>query len=175
VYQGQYLRFFTIHMDQNQLHDFTEGVKHLINKWPALKLIINNDSEGILRAQTKSNNLIESIVEYWVEEGGKLELDDMIDFFDAYFEDVFEVGVDDGSIEENSSLICNLWSDILSGKRPVIPQENISTVQDMQIEEIHPVQPQQQPEPVKPKDDIIIDEDGSEWHVVSKGNRRRNR
>ncbi|KAI3660682.1 hypothetical protein MP638_004674 [Amoeboaphelidium occidentale] len=85
----------------------------IINTWPALYLVMQNDGDGMQRAEMKRENLMEAVWDLYAEQKGNVDEDDLIILFDAFFEDVFDIVVEDGSIEEYSSLLAKMAKDVI--------------------------------------------------------------
>jgi hypothetical protein len=74
---------------------------------------MQNDGDGMQRAEMKRENLMEAVWDLYAEQKGNVDEDDLIILFDAFFEDVFDIVVDDGSIEEHSSCLAKMAKDVI--------------------------------------------------------------
>ena len=101
---------------------FAQGIDALLRTWPALRLALENDPDSSTDAAQKRQNLAEEIIDYFDQHGQNIESEDMADFYGAFFQDVFELVVDDGSVEAMASRTCALFRTLLQRDTRVLQE-----------------------------------------------------
>ncbi|KAI3636872.1 hypothetical protein MIR68_005139 [Amoeboaphelidium protococcarum] len=96
---------------QIQKSSLLQRIQVLVQTWDALQLSIQNDGDGLERALGKRQSLCEELVSYMTEYGDRVDVDDLVDFYDAFFADVFDIQVQDGSIDQYAELSLALYNE----------------------------------------------------------------
>ena len=61
--------------------------------------------------------MITCVIFHFDLDGTNIETEDMIDFYNAFFTDVFDVEIDDGSVDKMADITCALYKEIRNDQR----------------------------------------------------------
>ncbi len=92
---------------------WTDSVHHLLSGWQALKIALSDrplSDQDVLRS-----TLLSEITSYFSDYGDRIDVEDMVDFYASFFEDVFETCVDDGSLEKVNSIYIKEYEEVGDG------------------------------------------------------------
>ncbi|KAJ3103744.1 hypothetical protein HK100_004153, partial [Physocladia obscura] len=95
---------------QNQ---FTESIHYVFLKWTALQLVIEHSMGGSSTLQ-KVQLLGEYIVDFFAQNGNRIDASDLEDNLINYFQESFRVELEDGSAIQIAMLLCRLFSTLES-------------------------------------------------------------
>lgn len=97
--------------------DYKDALSLLLGQWDALQLILRQDPDGSAQAAQKLTYLIQALYDYFDEYAQQYQLtgEDLREFYEGWFEDVFDVFVDDGSLDDVARWTCELWRECESG------------------------------------------------------------
>ncbi|KAF9131962.1 hypothetical protein BGX30_012895 [Mortierella sp. GBA39] len=175
---------------------FREGVEYLFHSWTALKLAVDGEWGGHDSA-AKRDWFVDTIVDYFGEQGTKVDTFDLEDILLQIMNDEFSIMLEDKSEQHISKVLEQLFLDCTHGRYDLVQtlkqdsqkisgaftsskaqkgDDDDSSDDDDEEEgeggEDMDVEMGEAPEPVKKeKAEPIIDEDGFET-VVKKGRRR---
>ena len=177
---------------EQNLQIFSQVLDYVLFAWPALRLAMDNDGDGYLKASIRRNNLREAVLDFWADSSftgadgsiqTDLDIDDLAELFEAYFEDVFEVAVEDGSLDSTAAYLIKLWEKVKT--KGVADEEIVSLLQknqDRLTKNNAPPAVEQPPQQEEAEMDVIeteeeqpeaplVDEDG--WQTVDRRRRKK--
>ncbi|KAJ3390981.1 hypothetical protein HDU84_006653 [Entophlyctis sp. JEL0112] len=93
---------------------FTEAIHYVFLRWTALQIVIEQSLGGHKTLQSVSL-LGEYIVDFFTQYGSRIDADDLEDNITAFFEESFNVELEDGSAAQISQLLCLLFNSISEG------------------------------------------------------------
>eukprot|EP01117_Protostelium_nocturnum_P018844 TRINITY_DN7967_c0_g1_i3.p1 TRINITY_DN7967_c0_g1~~TRINITY_DN7967_c0_g1_i3.p1 ORF type:complete len:192 (-),score=65.79 TRINITY_DN7967_c0_g1_i3:68-643(-) len=87
---------------------FVEGVRCVLSRWTALNLAIDNFWGG-RNSREKAEDVLETILNTFHEKGSKVKQEQLEDYLYEVIEKEFHVMAEDGSVEEVTRLIMNIF------------------------------------------------------------------
>lgn len=91
----------------------------VFSRWSTLQMAVQNEWGGP-DSKEKYEWLIDETIDLFSKRGPKIDLDDLLDLFDGVFDAEFEMIADDGSVEEVSSVLLDLFNECIYGKTTLL-------------------------------------------------------
>lgn len=98
-------------MTVDAFSQFSLGVSMILQRWTALNICIEQDLAGPSSA-LKRTELYESIISYFRDEGIKLTVDELENSLYWYFDETFNLDLEDDSSKDVAERLCEMYQEV---------------------------------------------------------------
>ncbi|MFT7804761.1 pre-rRNA-processing protein TSR2 homolog [Arapaima gigas] len=109
---------------------FTEGIRAVLETWPVLQIAVDNGFGGFY-SQQKAAWMVDTVQQYF-QQNADLEQCEVEDFLEELMNNEFDTVVDDGSLPQVASQLCQMFRQCEQGKLSEI-RSHIAKLEEKKI------------------------------------------